>query len=98
MNVRLAVIVAVGLLAAALLLRDAGRGAPAPLPPTRPRAARPVRPATTPPAAEITRNVFEFGSRPAPDATPRPEPAASIAPPPRIEAPAELRVSLEKLY
>ena len=92
MSTRVLIGVAVGLLAAALLLRDLGGGAPAPLLPPRPRAARAVRSGTPPPAA-MTRNVFEFGPRPAPEATARP---AQQAPPlaPLLSAPPEPTVRL----
>lgn len=93
MNVRLLAVAAVGLLAAALLMRDLGGGAPPPLPPPRARPARPIR-ASAPPASAITRNVFEFGPRAAPAAAPRPAPAAIPTLVPVIAPPEEPAVRL----
>lgn len=70
MRTRLLVIIAVGAVAAAILMRDLGRREPPPLPPARARAPRLVRSTGAPPVPTL-RNVFEYGARPAPEATPR---------------------------
>jgi hypothetical protein len=80
------VAVAVALLAAVVLLRDMGGGAPPSV--ARPRA-RPMRPARSgsAPLSASTRNVFEYGPRAAPEATRAP--AAPVAPslPPIVDQP-----------
>jgi hypothetical protein len=83
---RALVAVVVALLAALVLMRDIGGGAPPPLAPPRARPARPVRSGSVPVPAS-TRNVFEYGARPAPEPTSRP--AAPVAPslPPAIAPP-----------
>ena len=53
-----------------ILMRDLGRREPPPLPPARARAPRLVRSTGAPPVPTL-RNVFEYGARPAPEATPR---------------------------
>lgn len=93
MNVRLLAVVAIGLLAAALLMRDLGGGAPPPLPPPRARPARPIR-STATPAPVVTRNVFEFGPRAVPEAAPRPAPPATPTLAPAIAPPEEPAVRL----
>ena len=71
MKLRGLVAVAVGVLVAVVVMRDIGGEAP--LSPTRPppRPARPVRSGSAPLPA-ITRNVFEYAARAAPEPTSRP--------------------------
>jgi type IV pilus biogenesis protein PilP len=90
-NVRLLVIVALGMIAAAALLRTPPPP-PAPLPEARARAPRPVRSGAVPPVA-ITRNIFEYAPRPTPAATARPMAAPTFEPVP-ITAPTEPPVRL----
>ena len=77
MKARALVAVAVALLAAVVVMRDIGGGAPPPLAPPRARPARPVRSGGAP-LPVSTRNVFEYGPRPAAEPTSRP--AAAVAP------------------
>ncbi len=94
MRTRLLVIIAVGAVAAAILMRDLGRREPPPVPPARARAPRLVRSTGAPPFP-ISRNVFEYGTRPMPEATPRPAmPAVSLEPLPMAAPPPEPAVRL----
>jgi hypothetical protein len=91
MNVRLLVIVAVGAVAAAVLLRTSPVP-PAPMPAPRARVQRPVRSTAVPPAA-VARNIFEYAPRPVAAATARPLPPPVFEPPP-VTAPPEPAVRL----
>ncbi len=97
MKARGLVAVAVALLAAVVLMRDIGGGAPPPVAPPRARPARPVRSGSAPLPAS-NRNVFEYGARPTPEPTSRPAaPATPILPPdvaPPVAGPAVRLVGL----
>ena len=80
MKTRGLVAVAVALLAAVVVMRDIGGGAPPPTARPRARPARPVRSGSAP-LPVSTRNVFEYGPRPAPEATARPAAPAVPSPP-----------------
>ena len=80
MKARGLVAVAVGLLAAVVLILDIGGGAPPPPVPPRARPARPIRSGSAPLPAS-TRNVFEYAPRPTPEPTSRPAAMAPSLPP-----------------
>lgn len=81
MSARVLIVVLAALLAAVLLLRD---GAAPPASPPPPRARRPAAVRRSPvPPVESMRNVFEYGSRPAPE-------APIYEPPPVIALPEEM--------
>jgi hypothetical protein len=80
---RVVIAVALALLAALMLMREIGGGAPPPLSPPRPRAARPVRVGGAPPAVS-SRNVFEYGALPTAEPKPRPATPVAAGPPPVV--------------
>jgi hypothetical protein len=86
MKSRALAVAAVAVLAAVMLMRDIGGGAPPPV--ARPRA-RPARPVRSGGAAlsPSTRNVFEYGARPTPEPAWRPAAPAVPSLPPVVEEP-----------